>query len=621
MDCDLRCRIGPSASQGFDRTIASSIGVSVARDLLYNLTMRKLVQSRPSLSTLACLSALCLAACVGSIDDEGSSRGSGPGPKGPQVSPTGRDPGRVTLHRLNRAEYDNTVRDLLGTALTPAKDFPADDHGYGYDNIADVLTISPTQVVLYERAAEALIEDAMKPPQATSATQLVEAETLTGSTGSATSDAYNLWSNGDITATFALPSDGTYEVRVRAWSTAAGTEDAKMNVLIGSTDLGTFDVPNDSSNPLIVTKQADVTGGSKVVTVSFINDFYEPPSDRNLYVDYIEVEGPIGATTGKNALRDRILICDPSTGDACQRQILEAFTKRAWRRPVTAAEIDKLMAFIALAKAEGEDEEVGIKLALRAVLISHNFVFRVELDETPNGGTVRPLNAWELASRLSYFLWSSMPDDALFAKAESGELLHPEVLAAEARRMLQDPKSSALVDNFAGQWLYTRALVEHEPDYNFFPEYEDGLRVAMEQETRLFFKEFLEKTPPDPRPPESQLRLRGFEARAALRDLRRERFISRTHDHDRPTAGRLARTGQYLDHHQLPDAHLPSEAGALGPGAIALRQAPGPTTRCRKQSSVDASCRNHPEGSSGQASGRPDLRKLPRSHGPRRHRP
>jgi hypothetical protein len=442
------------------------------------------------------MGALSLAACVGSIDEQGGSSGGGAGAKGPQVSPTGRDPGRVTLRRLNRAEYDNTVRDLLGTALTPAKDFPADDHGYGYDNIADVLSISPTQVALYERAAELVVEDAMAAPLATSSTQLVEAETLTGTTGSATSDAYNLHSNGDITATVALPSDGTYEVRVRAWSTPAGTDPAKMRIMFGATDLGSFDVPNDKSAPIVVTKQTTASGGSKVVTVSFTNDFYEPPNDRNLYVDYIEVEGPIDATTGKNAMRDRILLCDPTTGAACQRQVIEAFAKRAWRRPVTEAEIDKLMAFIALAKSEGEDENAGIKLALRAVLMSHNFVFRVELDPTPTGGTVRALNAWELASRLSYFLWSSMPDDALFAKAESGELLDPEVLATEAQRMLQDPKASALTDNFAGQWLYTRALVEHEPDYAFFPEYEDGLRIAMEQETRLFFQEFLQNPHP-----------------------------------------------------------------------------------------------------------------------------
>ncbi|MEZ4219952.1 MAG: DUF1592 domain-containing protein [Polyangiaceae bacterium] len=446
--------------------------------------------------TLLLAGALPLAACIGSIEERGGSSGGKGGTSGPQSSPSGRDPGSVTLHRLNRAEYDNTVRDLLGTALTPAKDFPADDHGYGYDNIADVLSISPTQVMLYEAAAETLVDDTLKAAAASSSKQLIEGETLTSSVGGATSNAYNLWSNGDLSATFSLPSDGSYEIRVRAWSTQAGSEPARMAVRVGTQDLGTFDVPNASSDPLLVSKQTQVSGGSKTVTISFLNDFYSAPDDRNLYVDYIEVEGPIGATGGGNAQRDRILSCDPASGQACQRTILEDFAKRAWRRPVTQEEIDKLLAFVALAQAEGDDEETGIKLALRAVLMSHNFLFRIELDGAPSSGAVRPLNAWELASRLSYFLWSSMPDDALFAKAESGALLEPDVLVAETRRMLQDPKAEALTDNFAGQWLYTRALVEHEPDANYFSGYDDGLRVAMEQETRSFFQEFL--TQPHP---------------------------------------------------------------------------------------------------------------------------
>ncbi len=448
-------------------------------------------------SPLLILGAVAAAACVGSIEDGDGKTGGGGTGGGPTISPTGRDPGRVTLHRLNRSEYDNTVKDLLGTSLTPAKDFPADDHGFGFDNIADVLSLSPTQVELVERAADKLIEDAMKPPSALSTVTRIEAETLTGTVGGATADAYNLWSNGDIDASFSLPSDGKYEVRAQVWATQAGPDPAKMSMRIGAKDLGTFDVPNVKANPLIVSAQADVTSGSKIVTVSFLNDFYQPPDDRNLYVDWIEVEGPLGVTTASSASRDRILICDLVTGgDACVRDILTAFAKRAWRRPPTTLDIDKLMPLVALAKAEGEDTEAGLKLALRAILVSPRFLFRFELDPNPNGGVVRPLDDWELASRLSYFLWSSMPDDDLFLKAEAGELTNPDTLVAEAKRLLADPKSKALTDNFAGQWLYTRALIEHEPDYNYFPSYDDGLRVAMENETRLFFEEFL--TTPQP---------------------------------------------------------------------------------------------------------------------------
>ena len=444
-------------------------------------------------STGALVLGMGLAACVGIIDENGENGGSG---AGPTTSPTGRDPGRVTLHRLNRAEYNNTVRDLLGTSLTPADDFPTDDHGYGFDNIADVLSISQTQVELYERAAETLIEEALAPPSAQSSVTRVEAETLTGSVGGATADGYSLWSNGDISATFSLPSDGTYDVRARVWGTQAGSEPVKMSMMVGGTDLGTYDVPNTSADPLIVSKQTQLGSGSKVVTVSFLNDFYEPPNDRNLYIDWIEVEGPLGVTAPSSAQREKILFCDPTTGMACAKDVVTAFTKRAWRRPPLAAEIDKLMSFVTLAQSEGEDVEAGIKLALRAALLSPHFIFRVELDLDPKSPTVRPLNDWEIASRLSYFLWSSMPDDELFAAAEAGKLTKTDAIVEQADRMLADPKASALTDNFAGQWLYTRALVEHEPDYNFFPEWDDGLRTAMEEETRQFFGEFLTQARP-----------------------------------------------------------------------------------------------------------------------------
>jgi hypothetical protein len=445
-------------------------------------------------SSGALVISVALAACVGVIEDEdGSSGGSG---GGPTVSPTGRDPGRVTLHRLNRAEYNNTVRDLFGTSLAPADDFPADDHGYGFDNIADVLSISPTQVDLYERAAENLVTEALKPPSAQSSVLRVEAETLTGSVGGATADGYSLWSAGDLSATFALPSDGTYDVRARVWGQQAGPEPVKAGMMVAGQDLGTFDVPNTSADPLVISKQVELSSGSKVVTVSFLNDYYSPPDDRNMYVDWIEVEGPIGATGATSAQRDKILICDVATGATCQRDVLRAFTDRAWRRPVTDAELDKLMGFVSLAQSQGEDAEAGIALALRAVLLSPNFIFRVELDLDPKSPTVRPLDDWELASRLSYFLWSSMPDDELFALARESKLTDPAVLAAQAQRMLADPKADALVDNFAGQWLYTRALVEHEPDYNYFPEWDDGLRSAMQTETSLFFQDFLKQGHP-----------------------------------------------------------------------------------------------------------------------------
>ncbi|WP_240359283.1 DUF1592 domain-containing protein [Pyxidicoccus trucidator] len=264
-----------------------------------------------------------------------------------------KDPGRVTLHRLNRAEYDATVRDLLGDTTQPGRGFPADDHGYGFDNNADVLSMSPLLMEKYSTAAEKLVDAA--------------------------------WSRG-------------------AFATCA---------------LGV-------ANP-------------------------EP----------------------------------------CARDILSRFARRAWRRPVTPDEVDRLVAFVALATRHGDKAEAGVKLALRSVLVSPNFLFRIEKDPDPASSAPHRLNDFELASRLSYFLWSSMPDEDLLAAAEAGKLDSPEELEAQVRRMLKDPKAQALVENFAGQWLYTRALDSAEPDKTLYGAFSEDLRTAMRQETQLVFREFI----------------------------------------------------------------------------------------------------------------------------------
>ncbi|QSQ28517.1 DUF1592 domain-containing protein [Pyxidicoccus parkwayensis] len=264
-----------------------------------------------------------------------------------------RDVGRITLHRLNRAEYDATVRDLLGDTTQPARDFPADDHGYGFDNNADVLSLSPLLMEKYSAAAEKLVETA--------------------------------WAKG----------------------------------VFGSCALS-------AENP-------------------------EP----------------------------------------CARDILSRFARRAWRRPVAKEEVDRLVGFLALAKARGDGPEMGVKLALRSVLVSPHFLFRVEKDPDPNSTTPHRLTDVELASRLSYFLWSSMPDETLLATAEAGKLHQPEELEAQVRRMLADPKANGLVENFAGQWLYTRALDSAEPDATLYGAFNEDLRSAMRQETQLVFHEFI----------------------------------------------------------------------------------------------------------------------------------
>ncbi len=200
--------------------------------------------------------ALAVAGCVGNLDDApGSAAGAGP-------EPAGIDPGRVTMHRLNRAEYNSTVRDLLGTKLRPADDFPADDYGYGFDNVSDVLSISPLQLELYERAAETLAEEAMNVPTA-SMTIKAEAETLTGSVGQVTEDGWNLYSNGEVPFTTKLPSDGKYTISARVWASQAGPDPAKAEIVAGGVSLGTFDVKATSASPQIISVDAQLSGETR----------------------------------------------------------------------------------------------------------------------------------------------------------------------------------------------------------------------------------------------------------------------------------------------------------------------------------------------------------------------
>lgn len=430
--------------------------------------------------------------CTGDVGDDDDGEGAGP-----PGTPSGEDPGRVTMHRLNRAEYNNSVRDLLGTATRPADEFPSDDHSYGFDNIADTLTLSPLQLELYERSAEILSEEALG-LSVLSTIDRFEAEDVGGSVGQPTDDAWNLYSVGDVTVTQTLPEEGSYVVRVRAWQDAAGPDAAQMTLTVGGMIVGTFDVEALAANPATIEQTIQASAGNATVMVSFDNDFYDEATmaDRNLYVDYIEIEGPIGAT-GTNPLRDKLISCEPSTdGEACVREFIETFVRRAFRRPLEEIEVQALLDIYGLALDAGDDENEGLKLIVRAALTSPHFIYRVEIDPDPESQEAHPLGAFELASRLSYFLWSSTPDDTLLDLAQSGELLDSSVLAEQVDRMLDDPKSAALVDNFAGQWLFTRALADKSPDYMVFEEFDDELRTSMKSEADLFFGEFLKEDGP-----------------------------------------------------------------------------------------------------------------------------
>ena len=418
------------------------------------------------------------------------------------------DPGNITLHRLNRTEYDKSVQALLGTTQEPAVNFPADDQGYGFDNIADVLSLSPLHFELYELAARSLIDEALDVPVLEPENWFFEAEDATASLGAISGIAWNLWSVGTVSSTFTAPEDGTYRIRARLWATQVGDELAESSLLIDGEVVHTEYVEGIITDPEIIEAETYITAGEHLVAVSYNNDFWIPEEnlDRNLYVDWFDVTGPMEVLDEVviNPIREALVLCEPPAeklseslaevefdSAACILQTLEGFVPRAWRRPVTSDEYAILLGLYSLAVEDGAGFDEALSVPLIATLLSPHFTFRVELDADPTDPTPHLLNNYELATRLSYFLWSSMPDELLFEAAASGTLQDPEVLQAEALRMLADPKSNALVDNFAGQWLYLRGLWDAIPDTWIFPEWNEEIRASLASEAWLFVHSFI----------------------------------------------------------------------------------------------------------------------------------
>lgn len=411
------------------------------------------------------------------------------------------DPGRVTMRRLNRTEYNNTIRDLFGMDLHPADAFPNDDVGYGFDNIGDVLSLSPLLMEKYLAAAEKITQTAILTPETTIAPITIPASSLAGVKGTEVQgNGCMLFSEAEIGKDLPFPSTGQYTIRVHAYGQQAGPEPAKMAIRLDGHDIQKVDVTAEENAPGTYAVRLPVTAGNHRLAVAFLNDYYNPMDpdpkrrDRNLYVDSLEVHSPRPTTANLSGAQKRIFFVHPTTPAsraACARRILAAFARRAYRRPATAQEVDRLTRYALLAMKDGASFERGIQFGLQAILVSPNFLFRVESNPASihkvTNKTGLPLNDYELASRLSYFLWSTMPDDELFALAAKGTLQQPAVLIAQVRRMLKDPKADALAANFAGQWLQLRKLNNVFPDKRRFPDFNNAMRDSMRRETELFF--------------------------------------------------------------------------------------------------------------------------------------
>jgi mono/diheme cytochrome c family protein len=433
------------------------------------------------------------------------------------------NPGRPLVHRLNRAEYANAVRDLLAVDFDVASLLPPDDSIQGFDNIADALGVSPSLLEAYLTAAARIAALAVGDPSIgpTSQTFYVRGD------GSQTShvEGLPLGTRGGLLVRPVIPLDGEYVIKVKLLQTNLGgtrgleypdqleiTVDGERVHLAptgGAADWSAMPInATDVAMSLDARLQARVLlkAGPRAVGATFVQKSSAGGGNRLQsflrstliatdhtglpHVESMTVTGPFNATgPGDTPSRARLFQCRPtavSDDAACAKTIIATVARRAFRRPVTPAEVERLLAFYQEGHREGGFER-GIELAVRGILASPKFLVRVERDPVSVApGAIYPIGDFDLASRLSFFLWSSIPDDELLTIAEQGRLKEPAVLDRQVRRLLADPRAEALVTNFAGQWLYLRNVRTATPDKNEFPDFDDNLRQAFQRETELF---------------------------------------------------------------------------------------------------------------------------------------
>jgi hypothetical protein len=420
------------------------------------------------------------------------------------------DPGRVTIRRLNREEYNNTIRDLVGIDFRPADDFPADDSGYGFDNIGDVLSLPPVLLEKYLDAAQRILDAALsarrrdQPQSKRFPVDLLEVGYNAKQRGDG-SVALNSVEEDDVAANYMVAVDGEYALRVKAFARQDSTNSMKLTFMLDKQPVTVVEVETNAAAQKIYETRLRLPAGKahlRAVVRRIKDGLAEqealkwktgPEQKGAVFVEWLEVEGPVDPVSPAiAAAHRRIFFLEPTPTTRLQtaREIVGAFARRAYRRPVSLDETDRLMKLFELGDHQGESFEGSVKVALTAVLVSPHFLFRGELQSNPNDAAmVHPIDEFALASRLSYFLWSSMPDEELTMLAAQGRLrknLEPQV-----RRMLKNPKSQALVENFAGQWLQLRNIKLVAPDRKMFPDFDDSLRDAMGRETELFFRHIM----------------------------------------------------------------------------------------------------------------------------------
>jgi len=429
------------------------------------------------------------------------------------------NPGRTeTVRRLNRTEYQNSIRDLLALDIDAAALLPKDDVSHGFDNVT-VGNLSPTLLDRYISTAQKISRLAVGAVQRAPGGDTIRIQP--DLTQEEHVEGLPVGTRGGTVIPHNFPRDGQYEIQIRLTrdrneEIEGLREPHELEVLLDRERAKLFTVapPADKNYETVDGKlkvRIPVTAGLHQLGVTFVKNPSELLETRrqpynahfNMHrhprltpaIYQISINGPYDSIgPGDSPSRRRIFVCRPAGPDeeeSCAKRILSTLMRRAYRRPVTGGDLEKPMEFYRKAREE-EGFEAGIQSALSSVLISPEFLFRIEQDPTeavPN--TVYRINDLALASRLSFFLWSSIPDDELLDAAIGGQLHKPKVLEKQVRRMLADWRSQNLASNFAGQWLYLRNLESFTPDLRLFPDFDDNLRQAFLRETELLFEDVL----------------------------------------------------------------------------------------------------------------------------------
>ena len=420
------------------------------------------------------------------------------------------------LHRLNRTEYTNAIRDVLGLRVDATKFLPADDSTRGFDNIAGALTLSPALMEAYLSAAGKIsrlaIGDVSAPTQAVFEVPADTAQNYHV-------EGLPFGTRGGILIKYQFPADGEYTFKVKGvtgyfQAVLGGVKGEQLEVTVDGERVKLFDWDKEIANTTgngRATQRIPIRAGLHTVGVTFLATNDVPGSELNRpfqrtmntpgsipgflfypHVGQVWIEGPYDAAGASDtAARKKIFVCRPATTReeaSCARTIISTLVKHAFRRPATPADVTSLMEFYQVGRGDGGSFDDGIEAVVQRVLADPEFVYRLEAE--PAGlapGKSYRIGDLALASRLSFFLWSSVPDDELIDLAAQGKLKDPAVLERQVLRMLADPKSEALVANFTGQWLNVRSLQSSDPAVNFFPDFDDNLRAAFQREIELFF--------------------------------------------------------------------------------------------------------------------------------------